>query len=161
PPGVLPEEALAAARKHQDRIVGRLIALIDSAARAAEQGHEVEHEGHFFALFLLTEFRATQALPAIVAAICLPGEIPFDLFGDAVTETLPRTLAVLASDRISDVILPLIGNREINDYVRRAAANSLAEMTAAGQRERSEMVDTLRELLREAIAKKDHELIDG
>ena len=44
-----------------------------------------EGNAEFFALFLLTEFRAKEALPAILEVVSLPDDLPFELFGDAVT----------------------------------------------------------------------------
>jgi len=61
PRHVLPEKAFAAARQHQEQIVPRLIALIEQATQNAKDGNVPVTEGHFFALFLLTEFRATEA----------------------------------------------------------------------------------------------------
>src|SRR5947209_584992 len=95
PFGVLPEKAIVAARLHQERMIPRLIALIEEATRVVQEGRTVDTNGHFFALFLLAEFRAREALPAIVSALSLPGEGPFDLFADAITEDLPRILPSL------------------------------------------------------------------
>src|SRR5436305_2223237 len=77
----LPVEAIRAAREHRELIVPRLVQLIRDAAAAARAGNPPEGNAHFFALFLLTEFEAKEALPAIVEALSLPGELPFDLFG--------------------------------------------------------------------------------
>ena len=83
PHGVLPVEAIRAAREHREVIIPRLIKLIQQAAEAARDDDPPESNGHFFALFLLIEFRAAEALPVILDAVSLPGELPFDLFGDA------------------------------------------------------------------------------
>jgi hypothetical protein len=110
PRGVLPVEAIRAAREHRELIVPRLIKLIQQATEAAREGDPPEGNGHFFALFLLIEFRAAEALPVILDAVSLPGELPFELFGDAIHEAVPRVIPVLAKDRLDDVV-SLIRNR--------------------------------------------------
>ena len=75
----IPEEVILQARMNRDAIIPRLIQTIQSATERAEVGDMPEGNAHFFALFLLTEFRAKEALPAIIAAVSLPGEIPHDI----------------------------------------------------------------------------------
>ena len=75
PFGVLPEKAIAAARLHRHLIIPRLIELIEKATQAVQLGRKVETNGHFFALFLLAEFRACTALPAILNALSLPAPL--------------------------------------------------------------------------------------
>lgn len=156
----LPEEAILQARINRDAIIPRLIEAIQTAAERAESGSVPEGNAHFFALFLLTEFHAKEALPAITAALSLPGELPFDLFGDAVTESLPGVLADLASDDL-EAIADLIRNRSVNEYVRGAAAYTYLHFVRDGRLSRDEAIDRLRRHLREAIDNKDVEILDG
>jgi hypothetical protein len=113
----LPVEAIREARGHRDLMVPRLIKVLKDAISAARAGDVPEGNAHFFAIFLLTEFQAEEALPVILEAFSLPGELPFDLFGDAVTSTLPRILARFAGDR-PEVMDALIGDPALNKYVR-------------------------------------------
>ncbi|TWU20779.1 DUF1186 domain-containing protein [Bythopirellula polymerisocia] len=156
----LPEEAILQARMNRDAIIPRLIEAIQTAAERAESGNLPEGNAHFFALFLLTEFHAKEALPAIIGALSLPGELPFDLFGDAVTESLPRVLADLASDD-PEAIADLIRNQAVNEYVRGAAACTYLHFVRDGRLTRDEAIDRLRRYLREAIDNKDVEIIYG
>ena len=89
----LPVAALRAAQQHREAMIPPLIRALDNATERIAAGADVDGQAHFFALFLLTEFRATEALPAVVRALSLPGEGPFDLFGDTITECLYRILA--------------------------------------------------------------------
>jgi hypothetical protein len=158
PWGKLPEQAIKAARLHKEALIPRLVALIGKAARAVLAGREVKTSGHFFALYLLAEFRAREALPAIVQAISLPDEGPFDLFGDTITEDLSAVLASLA-DNDPDQITSLVQNKEVNQWVRSAAAGSLVKMFAAGKHPRDEIVQRLRQSFRRAIDEQDFEII--
>ena len=57
--------------------------MIRRATRGnAHEEHNPETKGHFFALFLLIEFRACEAWPSILEAVALPGDWPGRLFGD-------------------------------------------------------------------------------
>jgi hypothetical protein len=156
----LPRDAIREARKHRDQIIPRLIQSIRDATAAAATGHAPEGNAHFYALFLLAEFKATEALPAVVEAISLPGELPFDLFGDAITESLSAILAALAVDR-PEVLDELIGNRSINEYVRWAAADTFLYWVRDGRITREYAVERLGGLLREAVARSDSQIVNG
>jgi hypothetical protein len=158
PKGVLRVEAIRAAREHRERITPRLIKLIQEATDATREDVAPESNGHFFALFLLIEFRATEALPVILDAVSLPGESPFELFGDAIHEAVPHVVPAMAKDRLDD-ILSLIRNRELNEYVRWSLASGISMLVTADVRPREEIVELLRELLREAVGNGDFELI--
>ena len=54
----LPASAIEAAREHREQIIPRSIAAIEQATKRARMGEIVEENGHFFALYLLTEFEA-------------------------------------------------------------------------------------------------------
>lgn len=155
----LPEEAIRNARKHYDRIIPRLIQAIQVATVRAASGDVPEGKAHFFALFLLTEFGAKESLPAILEAISLPGELPFDLFGDAVTEILPRVFAALACDA-PELLDALIGNRSLNEYVRAAAADTYLFFVRDGRLTRDEAVERLRDHLRDAISNGDSDVAE-
>ena len=121
--GVLPERALRAAQDRRDEITPRLIELIRNATARARDGDTPPGNGHLFALFLLTEFRTKAALPAIIEAVSLPGELPFDLFGDAITESLDSILAAMSSDQPA-VLDSIIRDRQVNEYVRWASVRA-------------------------------------
>ncbi|MBI3410101.1 MAG: DUF1186 domain-containing protein [Planctomycetes bacterium] len=158
---VLPEHAFPAARLHRDQIIPGLIGLIEKAVEDTKCGRRVETNGHFFALFLLAEFRAAEALPAILEAVSLPGEKSLDLYDDAITESLHRVLAALAWDKVDQIVIPLIQNKKVNEYARRAGATSLVSIVAAGLRPRDEVVTILRQLLRDAVEGREESLIDA
>lgn len=156
---VLPEKAIEAARRHKDEITPRLIELLERAAQAAQRDEEVKTHGHFFALFLLAEFRARAALPAVVQVLSLPGELPDDLFGDAISESVPRILAALAGAERLDTVLGLLDNPQADENVRWAAANAVVTMVAAGLLPRDQAVELLRQRLRRAIDEDDVAII--
>lgn len=158
--GVLPEEALRQAQVRRDEVTPRLIELIRQATEEVQAGQLGERSGPLFALFLLTEFRAQQALPAILEAVSLPGEGPFELFGDAITESLDGVLAAMAPHS-PEVIDELISNQSLNQYVRWKAAQTYLHWVRGGRLTRDEVVQRLRGHLRTAIETQDSDMATG
>jgi hypothetical protein len=152
----LPVEAIRGARTHRDRIVPKLIQSLQQTVAGARAGTLPDGNLHFFALFLLTEFKAKEALPAILEALTLPGELPFDLFGDAITGTVARTLAALADDQL-EVVDDLIRNPQANEFVRWQAAQTFLLLVREGKLGRDVAVDRLRQHLRWGIEHSDSE----
>lgn len=150
----LPEEAIQEARQHRELMIPRLIEELRMATSAARQGAPPKGNAHFFAIFLLTEFEAEEAFPAILEAFSLPGELPFDLFGDAVTSALARILARFAADR-PQVVDTLIRDSDLNEYVRWEAAQCYVHFVRDGHLTRDEAVERLGQHLRWAVGEKD------
>jgi hypothetical protein len=141
-------------------MVPRLIEVLKDTISTARQGELPEGNAHFFAIFLLTEFEAEEAFPVVLEAFSLPGELPFDLFGDAVTSTLARILAQFAGDR-PEVADTLIRDSDLNEYVRWEGAQCYVHLVRDGRLTRDEAVERLREHLRWAVAEKDEMVIGG
>jgi hypothetical protein len=153
----LPVEAIEEAREHRDLMVPRLIKVLRDTTSAARADDTPEGNAHFFALFLLSEFHAEESLPAILEVISLPGDLPFDLFGDAITSTLARILAQFAGAR-PEVLDTLIGDPKLNEYVRWEAAQTYVHLVRDGHLQRDEAVRRLQQTLREALDQKDGEI---
>ncbi|MCE9544449.1 MAG: DUF1186 domain-containing protein [Planctomycetia bacterium] len=156
--GELPEAAILAARGHSAAITPKLIEAIETATATLRRGEPFDGNLPFYAFYLLGEFRATEALPAIVEALSLP-EVELEiLLGDALTMAGSRVLAYLASDR-QDVIDALIDNRLLYEYVRWEAAGSLKYLVRDGLITREAAVERLRFHLRTAIDNFDEPVI--
>lgn len=156
-----PEEAIRAAQQNRELVIPRLIESIEVAtAQATARNNVPDGNAHFFALFLLTEFRAKEALPAILAAVSLPGELPEHLFGDAITEVLSRTLAVLARDS-QELIDSLVADRGHDEFVRCQGLESYFYLVKDGVLTRDEAVTRLRSHLVNAIENGDGILATG
>ena len=76
--GKWPKRALREAQRRGAEIVPPLIDLVKESTAAVQAGETPNTNGPLFALYLLTEFRAYDALAAIVEAVSLPGEGPFE-----------------------------------------------------------------------------------
>lgn len=157
----LPVEAIQRARRHQQQIIPELIKALRAEADLVRNTERRDEQTAFFALFLLAEFRASEALPAIVEAISLPGEGPFILFGDAIHDVLPRILVSLAGERCIEVSSALVRNPALNEYVRWSAAKAIVYLAMVGLRPRAEVITVCRDILREAIERKDEHAVTG
>jgi hypothetical protein len=158
PWGEFPEEALRAAQRHSRSITPKLVEVLRVVTQRAAAGEMPAGCAYFFAFFLLGEFRAKEALPAIVDIMSLPEDVTYELFGDTRSEVLPRVLAILdADERVT--IDRLIGDRSIDEYTRWAAVSSYSYLATSGKLTRNEAIASLVRHFREALANRDEALL--
>jgi hypothetical protein len=144
--GQFPMEAMREAVAQRDAIKPELLRVLETVAdRPAEFAKRREYMLHLFALYLLAQFREKRAYPAIVKMFSAPGEIPFDLAGDTVTEGLGQILASVYNGD-PGLLLGLVANRDANEFVRGAAMDAFLVLEKEGAMPRSEVVDHLRSL---------------
>lgn len=155
--GKLPVAAIEEARQHRELMSPYLIDAIRGAYADVQAGF-LEGDAHFLAYFLLSEFHSEEGFQMILDAMSLPGEIPFDLFGDAVTGPFARILAQFAGDR-PDLLDNMIADRSLNEYVRWEAAHTYIYLVRDGRMQRDEAVQRLRKQLRHALDRSDIEII--
>jgi hypothetical protein len=96
-------------------------------------------------MYLLAQFRESQAYQPIVEFFSVPGEISMDVTGDLVTEDLGRILASVCDGNI-EPIQQLIENRQINEYVRSSALRSLIILVVQGAIDREVVIKYFEEL---------------
>ena len=133
--GRLPEDEIIEARRHRERFVPVLIQecrdeieRVRQYSDSDETSADAQHNSvPFFSIFLFSEWNIAGSVPIILEGIRLPGARPFDLFGDAIHEQLPRYLAQFLFDDL-DRIDQLIGDTDLNIYVRWSSASSYKYM---------------------------------
>jgi len=92
--GRFPRKAMQAAIEQREAITPELLRVVEAvAADPMGFAKRMDYMLHLFALFLLAQFREKRAYRPIVRMFSGPGETPFDLAGDTVSEGLPRILA--------------------------------------------------------------------
>lgn len=155
--GTLPEATIRAAQERRDEIIPHLIKLVERATALVRDGEFPIGNGQLIAVLLLTEFRAKEALPAILDSVSLADKDVDELYGDAITEDFCRVFAVLAEDA-PEQIDALIANRSCGEFVRWEAAETYSLWVRDGRLTRNQAVEKLRQHLRNAIANQDHEL---
>ena len=155
--GKLPVAAIEETRQHRELMIPQLIEVLREAAADVQAGY-IEGDAHFFGMFLLTEFHSEKGFQAIKDAMSLPSELPFDLFGDSITETLARILAEFCGD-FPETLDELIANRQLNEYVRWEAAQTYIYLVRDGRMSRDEAVRRLRHHLRQGLDDRDYDII--
>jgi len=153
----LPEEALCAAQARRQEITPKLVEVLQRAVDLARNGVEYEGNAPFFAVFLLTEFRAAEALPVVFQLLELPDDQRDELVSDADCECLPRLLAAIVDD--VDLLDSAIRNPALQKLARSILASAYVKMVAAGRLSSEEAVRRLRCRLREAIDAGDGEMV--
>jgi hypothetical protein len=144
--GRFPMAAMRAAVEQQEAITPELLRVLEAVAEnPAEFAPRKDYLLHFFALYLLAQFREPRAYPLIVKMFSAPGETPFDLVGDIVTEGLNQILASVY-DGHPALLQGLVENEEANEYVRAAALDAFVVLEHMGLMPRAEVVEYLRSL---------------
>jgi hypothetical protein len=138
--GHFPREAVLEAVAQRDEIIPALIAVLrDAAVNPEPYISDQTRMIHVYAMYLLAQFRVHEAYPILIQLVSLPGEMPFDLIGDTVTEALGSILASVCGGDIAG-IQALIENDQVNGYVRSSAMKALLSLVACGERSRDEIV---------------------
>ena len=150
----LPEEAIQQARLHREAIIPGLIEFIEQATSAVAAGQELPHQAHFIAVYLLYEFRATEAWPALRASLALPDELPYELYEDALASEFSVIMAALCGGRWEELEL-LVRNPNIDHFVRWTAINAMVVLVRDGKMDREMLIEKLQAYLEAAIAEGD------
>lgn len=134
-----PRETLEEAVSRREESTPHLLRAIEEAANTKEVGDDdwcALDALHIYALYLLAQFHETRAYEPIVRLLRNP--IYEDLTGDGVLEQLPRILASVCGGDVGP-IKALFEDREIPEYVRAAALESLGVLVNAGLLSREEL----------------------
>jgi len=157
--GQLPVDAIRAVQAHPAECIPRLIEIIRQATARVQAGEKLPGNGQLIAAYLLTEFQATEALPALVEAISLPEDQVDELFGDMIAEDLCRMLTVLDADNLK-VTDRLIADFKICPPVRNAAAYCYLLRARDGRLSRGEVLRRISPYLKSALKARDDEAIE-
>ena len=154
--GYFPRAAVQEAIDHRVEIVPALLGILEDVARDPEP---FTSDGgrfiHIYAMYLLAQFRETRAYPLLVQIFSAPGEMPFDLAGDLVTQDLGRILASVSDGDVGGMT-SLVENEQANGYVRAAAMRGLVTLVACGQRSRDEVMAYFRSLFQKFQRRFNH-----
>ena len=118
-PPAPPRAALESADGHRSVLVEPLLRAIDRGL-ANPSGASPEEAGLFaYAVYLLAKWREPRAYPYVVRWLSLPGEAPFEIAGDVVTQDGARMLAAVCDGDL-EPIKALVVDRSANEYGRSA-----------------------------------------
>jgi len=158
--GKFPLEALQAAVNQQEEITPHLLEIIQDCIEntAIYLSSSPAIMRHIYALFLLAQFREKQAYPLIVKLLSKNNDIPYQLFGDVITEDLPNILAAVCHNDLS-LIKQLIEDESVEKFVRTSALSALLVLYLEDDLERLSIIDYLNSLFNK-IKREPHVLWD-
>jgi len=138
--GSFPGDLVAEVIARREEVIPRFLEILEDVDRNPEpwlvdEGRMV----HIYAMYLLALFRETRAYLLLVRIFSRPGEFPFDLAGDVVTEDLGRILASVSGGDVSG-LTALIENEQANEYVRALAMDGMVSLVTTGQCMRDEVM---------------------
>lgn len=144
--GRFPMTPMRAAIEQREAVTPELLRVVEAVAANPEQHARREgHMLHVFALYLLAQFREKRAYPSVVKMFSAPGETPFELAGDTVTEGLNRIFASVY-DGNPGPMQELVENEAANEYVRDAAIDAFVVLAHTGQMTRETVAAYFTEL---------------
>lgn len=136
--GSFPKDLIAEVIARREEATSRLLAMLEDIERDPEPWlADDDRMIHIYALYLLALFRETRAYPLLVRIFSRPGEFPFELAGDVVTQDLGRMLASVSGGDVGGMTA-LIENEQANEYVRSVAMDGMVSLVATGERTRDE-----------------------
>jgi hypothetical protein len=149
--GRFPMKAMRSAIEQREAIMPELLRVLESVAAAPVNWAErKDNMLPVFAIFLLAQFREKPAYPLLVKIVSTPGEVPFDLFGDTITEGLSQILASIY-DGNSALLYGLVESEQVNDFVRGAALDTFLALEHTGQMPRETALEYFRSLFKERL----------
>jgi hypothetical protein len=137
-----PHDALDSADHHQAALVEPLLRAIEHGLASPSGASPDEASLFSYALYLLAKWRETRAYPYVVRWLSMPGEAPFDIAGDIVTQDGGRILAAVCDGDL-EPIKALILDRRANEYGRGAGVQALALLAAWAEVPRESIVAML------------------
>ncbi|MDP4181996.1 MAG: DUF1186 domain-containing protein [Bacillota bacterium] len=105
-----------------------------------------DYFAHIYAIFILAQFKETKAYPLYVELLKLPGNLPYDLFGDSLCESTGMILASLCGNDLSH-IKELVVNSAVDESIRGHAVGALAILAVQGVLSREDMFQYFKDLL--------------
>ena len=137
--GSFPQDLVAEAVARREEVIPILLETLEAIDNDPEPWlADQRRMVHIHAMYLLALFRETRAYPLLVRIFSRPGEFPFDLAGDVVTQDLGQILASVSGGDIGGMTA-LIENEQANEYVRAVALDGMVSLVATGQRTRDEV----------------------
>lgn len=158
----LPTELLREIQSRGEAIVPGLIDVLRADFELAIKGEAVRSSGSFFAFALLGAIGDDRALPAVVDAVRLPDDAGNRLLGDALEDTLQRSIVNLIGDEI-DLLDQLMTDTDIPAMRRWNLAGCYIRLVADGRLSREAAADRLTGFITDEIEKDqpDGELVTG
>jgi hypothetical protein len=149
-PPAPPRAALESAEGHRAVLVEPLLRAIDYGLANPSEASSEDAGLCCYALYLLAKWREPRAYSYVVRWLSLPGEAPFEIAGDIVTQDGARMLAAVCDGDL-EPIKALVVDRSANEYGRGAGVTALALLAAWAEVPRESIVSWFLWLAQEGL----------
>lgn len=123
--GEFQEDSILQARKNKEKVIPALLTELEEFVENIENHlAEENYMLHFYAMYLLAEFKEKRAFPIIINLLNKDQDILIALLGDMVTQGLDRILASTFDGDIKK-LYKIIVNETLDEFIRSAAFTSL------------------------------------
>ena len=152
--GDIPREAIESAIANSCLITPYLLQILENAIENVESIIENDSDqAHLYAMYLLAQFREEKAYSLLIELFSFPGEMPYAIAGDVLTEDLSRIFASVCDKNI-EPLQTIIETPTINEYVRSAAQSCLVVLVGCGRISRACAIQYFKELFHHRLEKK-------
>ncbi|MGL6193543.1 MAG: DUF1186 domain-containing protein [Thermoguttaceae bacterium] len=156
-----PMDAVIKARELRDWIVPNLIEEVRNATAYSKFGVDFDNATLLFAIHLLGEFQAKEALPAIFDSLALTEEQLWDgIYGEALFESLPGIMYRLIGDDLH-IYDEKLRDSNASAMLRYILLQTLPYLVKSGALPADNYFDLLGEYLRTAIDEENEKLVTG
>jgi hypothetical protein len=155
-----PKDAVLQARKYRDLIIPSLIESIRQATAYARYDVPIRDTVNLFAIHLLAEFQAKEALPFIFESLSLTDDQTWNLYDDSFGEAIPSILYRLISDDV-EFYTGKILDSATPDVLRGILVDVLPFLVKSKTLERESYAAILRKCFRAVIDEKKEMLSIG
>jgi hypothetical protein len=141
-------EAVQAAMDQKEEVCPLLLEYLTRVLRDPAKYSDPDENDSFlpiYAVTLLGHHRVREAHTLLIELMSLPGEMPFDLLGDAVLSVCIPALWKTSGGDPTDIV-GLIENRRTNGYCRSSAIKALTYGVADGTLPRERVIEVLQGL---------------
>ena len=157
--GKFQKDTILEARKNKEEVTNRLLEELEKINNNISfYADSPDYILQLYALYLLAEFREKRAFPVIIKILSNKNqEEVSDLFGDLITEDLKNILASTYNGDLES-IYNLIANKNIDEYIRGAAFNSLKILQKENIISQEKVLEIIYKLLDNEL-KKDNSIV--
>jgi hypothetical protein len=150
--GRFPREALLEAPLHREELIPHLLGALDNVCDNAEKiiAETPSYDLHFYALFLLAQFREKRAFPKMIRLLKMDEETLDYFLGETLTEVGSRCLCSVYDGNLT-LLKELIEDENAYDFSRDAGIRAYGCLTRGDPVARDEMINYWRGLIHERL----------
>ena len=142
----LPSEEFSCIRANKEEAIPTLLGYVKAVVDRGE-GLPEDYDAHTYAMFLLAEFRVTEAFQHLVAYLEFDQDFTYRLLSDTLAEDFGSILASVATTESLSRLKAIVEDSELHMLQRLAALDALQALYVENMYGRKDYFEYLRHLL--------------